>query len=564
MHTRKTIATAILTLIVSTVSAQTFRSIGQQIGLNTYCLDQNIMGGGVAFFDYNQDYYPDIFVIGGEKGNVLLQNNWDGTFSNVSTQAGVELRDKNTVGVAVGDIDKDGDADLFITTASDQANVLLANQGDGTFLNISEQAGITDISWSTSASFGDFNRDGLIDIYVNNYADFATYPFAQNIDACLPNFLYQNLGDNQFINVANELGVADVGCGLAVTFTDYDEDEDADLYVANDFGLTFEANALYLNDLSKNIFESAPFYLGMSFRINSMGIAVGDYDEDGDLDYYTTNIADNLLLRNEKEIFYFRELANLTAVSNPDGTGWGTAFLDYDHDTYLDLVVANGQVIEADFQNNENRLFKGTASAVFEDVSQAAGLADTTRCRGFAMADYDLDGDLDFLFGVVSPTEQADFQTLFYQNELKEQQNWIMVNLQGTASNRDGYGSRIRVVLGDRSLVREADGGSSYLSHSSKAIHFGLGESTSVDSLIISWPSGQQDVYTNLKSNQHLLAIEGKQSLPYSHQEISIFEGDSIFLADAFQTEAGIYHHFTQDEAGNDILLITRLLLEPA
>ncbi|MEM9849704.1 MAG: CRTAC1 family protein, partial [Bacteroidota bacterium] len=543
MHTRKTIATAILTLIVSTVSAQTFRSIGQQIGLNAYCLDQNIMGGGVAFFDYNQDYYPDIFVIGGEKGNVLLQNNWDGTFSNVSTQAGVELRDKNTVGVAVGDIDKDGDADLFITTASDQANVLLANQGDGTFLNISEQAGITDISWSTSASFGDFNRDGLIDIYVNNYADFATYPFAQNIDACLPNFLYQNLGDNQFINVANELGVADVGCGLAVTFTDYDEDEDADLYVANDFGLTFEANALYLNDLSKNIFESAPFYLGMNFRINSMGIAVGDYDEDGDLDYYTTNIADNLLLRNEKEIFYFRELANLTAVSNPDGTGWGTAFLDYDHDTYLDLVVANGQVIEADFQNNENRLFKGTASAVFEDVSQAAGLADTTRCRGFAMADYDLDGDLDFLFGVVSPTEQADFQTLFYQNELKNQQNWIMVNLQGTASNRDGYGSRIRVVLGDRSLVREADGGSSYLSHSSKAIHFGLGESTSVDSLIISWPSGQQDVYTNLKSNQHLLAIEGKQSLPYSHQEISIFEGDSIFLADAFQTEAGVYHH---------------------
>ncbi|MEN0051479.1 MAG: VCBS repeat-containing protein, partial [Bacteroidota bacterium] len=139
MCSNKAIITTVLTLSLwSALSAQTFREISQQIGLNTYCLDETIMGGGVAFFDYNQDYHPDIFVIGGERANVLLQNNWDGTFSNVSVQAGIELRDKYTMGVAVGDIDNDGDKDLFITTAKNQANVLLENQGDGTFVDISE------------------------------------------------------------------------------------------------------------------------------------------------------------------------------------------------------------------------------------------------------------------------------------------------------------------------------------------------------------------------------------------------------------------------------------------
>ncbi|MEM6697320.1 MAG: CRTAC1 family protein, partial [Bacteroidota bacterium] len=563
MCSNKAIITTVLTLSLwSALSAQTFREISQQIGLNTYCLDETIMGGGVAFFDYNQDYHPDIFVIGGERANVLLQKNWDGTFSNVSVQAGIELRDKYTMGVAVGDIDNDGDKDLFITTAKNQANVLLENQGDGTFVDISEKSGITDISWSTSATFGDFNRDGLIDIYVNNYAEFETFPFEQNIDRCSPNFLYQNLGDNQFVNVAEDLSVADVGCGLAVTFTDCDGDLDTDLYVANDFGLTYEANALYLNEYP-NAFQKTARDIGMDYRINAMGIAIGDYDEDGDFDYYTTNIADNLLLESVNKSRFFREVAIQKEVGNPDGTSWGTAFLDYNHDTYLDLAVANGQVIQADFQNNENRLFQGNPERFFEDVSLAVGLADTTRSRGFSMGDYDLDGDLDFLFGVVSPTEQSNFQTLFYKNELEDQQNWIKVNLQGNLSNRDGYGSHLRIVLGDRSLIREADGGSSYLSHSSKEVHFGLGESTTIDSLIISWPSGQQDIYTNVESNQNLLAIESQQYFPYSHQEITIFEGDSIFLADAFQTTAGVYHHFTQNEEGEDVLYITRLSLAP-
>lgn len=559
---KKTISFIFILSIWSAIPAQTFREISKQIGLNTYCLDETIMGGGVAFFDYNQDYYPDLFVIGGERANVLFQNNWDGTFSNVSTQAGIELRNKKTMGVAVGDIDNDGDADLFITTAKDQANVLLENQGDGTFRDISEKAGITDVSWSTSATFGDFNKDGLIDIYVNNYAEFESYPFEQNINQCSPNFLYQNLGDNQFVNVAEDLGVADAGCGLAVAFTDCDGDLDTDLYVANDFGLTFEANALYFNQYPK-AFEEASFAIGMDFRINAMGIAIGDFDEDGDFDYYTTNIADNLLSESVNESRFFREVAIPKEVGNPDGTSWGTAFLDYNHDTYLDLIVANGQVIAADFQNNENRLFQSNDQYFFEDISQIAGLADTTRCRGLSISDYDLDGDLDFLFGVVSPTEQSDFQTLFYKNELEDAQNWIKINLQGTASNRDGYGSHLRIVLGDRNLIREADGGSSYLSHSSKEVHFGLGKHDVIDSLIISWPSGQQDIYTHIRSNQNLLAIENDQYFPYSHQEITIFEGDSIFLADAFQTEAGVYHHFTQDEAGENVLYITRLRLEP-
>lgn len=553
----------LLGIVIPNGHSQTFREISSQIGVNHFCQDRNIMSGGVAFFDYNQDFYPDIFIIGGEKKNTLYRNNWDGTFSNVSRLAGVELADNNTVGVAVGDIDNDGDEDLLITTGIGEPNVLLENNGDGTFTDISKAAGLTAISWSTSASFGDINLDGLLDIYINNYAEFMNYPFASNIDQCSPNFLYLNQGNNQFQEVANEFGVADVGCGLAVTFTDCDGDQDMDVYVANDFGLNFQANELYLNDFPQNKFQPATRAARVQVRINAMGIAIGDYDEDGDFDYYVTNIADNPFFENTTSGRFFRDVASLKKVNNPDGTSWGTAFLDYNNDTYLDLVVANGQVIAANHQNDENRLFQGNAQHTFEDVSQFAGVADTARCRGLSMADIDLDGDLDLMMGVVATNNNGSSSTLIYENNLATNNNWLKLKLQGEINNRNGYGSHIRIVAEDRQFIREVDGGSSYLSHHYNEVHFGLGDLEVVDSLIVTWPTGQQDIYTTIPSNQSIVVIEDNHWLPYTHQEIAIFAGDSIFLAGKFQKEAGVYPHIGANEDGMDsLLVITRLSLE--
>lgn len=552
----------VCTLVSPKAKAQAFRDISANIGINTYCLDRHDMGGGVVFFDYNQDNYPDLFIIGGEAPCALYRNNWDGSFSNVSKTAGLDLADFTTVGAAVGDIDNDGDQDVLVTTSRDFANVLLENNGDGTFTDISEEAGIKELAWSTSASFGDFNLDGLIDIYVSNYAMYQGEPFSQNIRGGYSNFLYQNMGNNQFVNVANGLGVADIGCGLATAFTDSDNDHDADIYVANDFGLSFEPNELYINQYPQNNFDPIASFAGVKVKINAMGIAIGDYDEDGDFDYYVTNIADNPFFENTQSGSLFNDIGIEKGISNPDGTSWGTAFLDYNNDSYLDLVVANGQVIEASHQNDENRLFQGGKEHQFEDVSKTVGIASPKRCRGLSFADMDNDGDLDVLFGVVDANEQAEENALLYQNITANKNNWFKVKLQGTHNNRNGYGSRVRVVIGDRSLIREADGGSSYLSHSFNVIHFGLGNSSTVDSLIVTWPGGHQDIYTHLKANAAVTVVEDSHAYPYRNEAISIFSGDSIFLAGAFRKEEGIYHHFLSDENAVDTaLIITKLTL---
>lgn len=542
--------------------AQSFREISQQVGINAFCQDSHLMGGGVALFDYNNDNYPDLFIIGGEGPNTLLRNNWDGSFSDVSQEAGVALGGLFTMGVAVGDIDNDGDEDLLITTGKENPNVLLQNNGNGSFIDISKAAGIQELAWSTSASFGDFNLDGWIDIYVNNYAIYEEEPFSQHIRGGYANFLYQNQGNNTFVNVAPTLGVADVGCGLAVAFTDCDHDSDPDLYVANDFGLSFEPNELYINAFPEAGFRPAAHTAGVHVKINAMGIAIGDYDEDGDLDYYVTNIADNPFFENTEGGQFFEDVGISKGVNNPDGTSWGTAFLDYNNDTYLDLIVANGQVIEAPHQNNENRLFQGNKDHQFEDVSTKTGLASNQRCRGLSFADLDNDGDLDLLFGIVAEDQQSEDNALLYQNNTANKNNWFKLQLVGRLSNRNGYGSQVRIVLGNRSLIREADGGSSYLSHHSNVIHFGLGNHSSIDSLIITWPGGHQDIYTQLKANKAIKVVETSHWYSNSNQEITIFKGDSIFLAGAFQKQAGIYHHFLSDDNGIDTaLIVTKLTL---
>ena len=223
---------------------QTFREVSAAAGIRHYCLDPHRICGGVAFFDYDGDGFDDLYLTGGRRADRLYRNRGDGTFEDVTKRAGLKfVEDYTTVGVASGDIDNDGDRDLFVTTFEGEPNLLLRNNGDGTFSDISEAAGIDGEVWSTAVSFGDYNLDGFLDIYVANYATYDGLPYDEHLTGGYPNSLYRNNGDNTFEEVAAEAGVDNFdGLTLAVAFVDLNLDGHVDLYVANDFGQIYLEN----------------------------------------------------------------------------------------------------------------------------------------------------------------------------------------------------------------------------------------------------------------------------------------------------------------------------------
>jgi hypothetical protein len=498
-----------------------FVEVGRHAGINHACHDTNRVCGGAAFFDFDKDGYPDLYLTSGTKADKLYRNKGDGTFRDVTKRAGLSfMKEFTTVGVVTGDIDNDGHRDIFVTTADGFPNVLLRNNGDGTFTDISERAGITGTVWSSAAAFGDYDLDGFLDLYVANYATYDDEPYEEHLTGGIENQLYRNRGDNTFEEVAVATGVNNPnGLTLGVAFTDIDGDGDLDLYVANDFGYLFEPNALFQNEWPEAVFTDISGASGTAAEINGMGIAVADYDEDGDFDYYVTNIGGNLLHGNTGK-GTFDNMAQARGVDDSLSTSWGTAFLDYDNDTHLDLLFANGRVLPrynmADFRHvarllnkHENRLFKGDGKGNLIEVSEEVGIADTTRGRGLAVADVDNDGDLDFFVAVVAHSPRIRVRSLLYRNDGGNTTNWLRVRLEGTNSNKDGVGSLVTVVAGGRRWLRQIDGGSSYLSHSSTVAHFGLGTLTQADSVIVRWPGGGQDVVTAVTANQTLHIVEG-------------------------------------------------------
>jgi hypothetical protein len=477
------------------------------MNINHVHLDSNLMGGGVACFDFNNDGYEDIYMTGGTNRDQLFENNQNGTFSEVGISAGLSITGSvKTVGVTTGDIDNDGDRDLFITTSENHNNLLFLNNGNSTFTDISISAGIIDSSWSTSASFGDFNRDGYLDIYVSNYVNYFDLPFYNFLISGTLNKLYLNNNNNTFSDVTMGTSAFNNGGALATSFTDFDNDNDVDILIGNDFGVLYGGNALLRNDYPASTFVDISNSSGIDQEINAMGIAVGDYDEDLDLDYYITNMMGNLLHTNNNDETFNEDAASL-GVNAGNTVSWGTFFFDYDHDSYLDLFVASGGVMSvAPPQLNE--LFQKQQSGIFTSVGLIEGITDTCRSRGAAYGDLDNDGDLDLMvINTYFDTVLAKNASV-YKNEMISINNWIKIDLVGTISNRDAFGSHIRVVANGRSWIREIGGGSSYLSQNSSIAHFGLGSNLLIDSIIVSWPSGYTQIETNINSNQVVTIIE--------------------------------------------------------
>lgn len=500
-------------------NAQSFSDLANDLGMNVQFSSQTLMGGGCAWFDFDNDGFEDIYITGGHNEDALFKNNGNGTFTNVIFEAGfLGTSDKNTLGVVTGDIDNDGFREVFVTTQNSGLgfnhveNFLFYNNGDGTFSDITESAGLEETKWAFSATFLDVNGDTYLDLFVGNYIetplvllDEFNNPVGFGHD-CYLDDLYINQGDLTFTNATEDMQALNIGCCLAVAATDYDGDGDIDLMAANDFGEWVEPSKLFEND--QEYLNDVSAETTCDVEIYGMGIAIGDFDEDLDLDYYSTNIGANVLLQ-QMESGEFQDVAEAMAATDEiagegNAVGWGTFFFDYNNDTYLDLFVSNGHIPVVSWLENDdaqnNRLFQGNEGGVFTDASNELP-TNLFRSRGCAFADYDKDGDLDF--GVVSVHqlfETAQDQFALYHNE-NELGNFIAFDLEGLVCNRDAFGTQVIVHTDGRAFLREVGGGSSHCSQNSSILHFGLGTIESLDSVVVNWPIGPSQVFDSLAVN---------------------------------------------------------------
>ena len=431
-------------------------------------IDRPAQGRGVAAGDYDNDGDLDLFVARYDGPDLLYRNDRGRFFSEVASQAGVGLWG-NTRAAAWGDYDNDGDLDLYVSS-EEEANRLYRNEGNGRFVNATMRAGVGLWGNTRAAAWGDYDNDGDLDLYV--------------ADADGQGVLYQNEGKGRFVK-ATSAGVDSTGTARAATWWDYDNDGDLDLYVAN-----YEANALYQNE-GEGTFSDQTVSAGLDDRGKCIGLAVGDYDNDGDLDLYVCKKGFNALYRNEGEGTFtdVTPAAGVRAVGMSLGASWG----DYDNDGWLDLYVVN-------YYGRPNVLYRNEGEGVFRDVAGSSGVGDEGDGLGVAFADYDNDGWLDLYV-------TNDGSDVLYRNR-GDRHHWLRVRTVGSVSNRDGIGSRVRVVAGALRMIREISGGGGYCSQDGLWAQFGLGEYDTVDSLVVRWPSGAMSLLTSLPADQEVLVRE--------------------------------------------------------
>jgi len=462
------------------LTAQRFKEVNAEAGIENHAVDPDIIAGGVAWLDYNSDRYPDLLMTNGLRAVRLYRNNWDGTFTDVTETASL-LGQSDVMGVVCADFDGDGLTDLFFTTSRGQTCRLLRNTGEGEFRDVTVEAGVTHTSYGASATVGDIDGDGDPDVYVTNYL---AGPEAQ--DGGQPNFLYRNDGDFRFTEIAAAVGLDDAGCGLGATFADLDNDGRQDIYVANDYGYLIEPNEYFRNLFPR--FERRAESSGSAATINGMGVARGDYDNDGDVDIYVTNIRENPLFENTEGGAFFRFQSIQAGVALPELTSWGATFADFNLDGYEDLVVTNGEVAEVDNAAQPMSYFRNNGDGSFTDASATGGMTDLiTMGRGLAVADYNLDGRPDVAVNAVRKAENGTDPALLIRNDGTTAGHWLAVETPPGAT-------RLSLHAGGNTWLREVDGGSSYLSHAAVPVHFGApAGTTNIDSITVSY-AHQPDV----------------------------------------------------------------------
>jgi hypothetical protein len=507
-----------------------------------YIVEAN--GPGIAFFDYDQDGWLDIFLVNGTRHegfppgeaptNHLYHNNRDGTFTDVTEKAGLKHSGWG-YGVSIGDYDNDGYDDLFLTHFG--KNILYHNNGDGTFTEVTEKAGLREAGtrYGTGCTFVDYDRDGHLDLFVSRYIDldlaktpvgganrYCKYkgvsvncgPMGLAKEFCS---LYHNNGDGTFTDVTAKAGILAPGgrFGLSAVAFDYNNDGWPDLFVACDSS----PNLLFRNN-HDGTFTEVGMEAGVAVNGDgqeqaNMGVAVGDYDGDGWLDLFLPHFSDDtpLLLRNVKGEF-FDDLTYAAGMAvNTRYVCWGVGFADLDNDGWLDLFHVTGTVypevekIYPDYKFKTQRVvYRNLGNGSFEEVSDLCGPAvlESHASRGCAFGDFDNDGNLDVL--IMNLSEPPSL----LKNENRSGNHWLVVKLVGTRSNRSAIGARVAVTAGGRRQIREVLSGSSYISQSDLRQHFGLGQAPRVDQIEVRWPNGQGEKVGSVEADQFVTIQEGR------------------------------------------------------
>ena len=513
-------------------------------------------GGGVAWIDYNNDGFPDLFFVNGSSfehwkrrdspRSRLYRNNGDGTFTDVSAGSGLDHTGWG-MGVCVGDYDNDGRDDLYVTYYG--GNVLYHNNGDGTFADVTEKTGTRGHGWGMGCAFGDYDGDGYLDLYVANYLDVDITKLAEPGSApnCtyrnIPTFcgprglpggrdvLFHNNRNGTFSDVTERAGIdRERYAGLGVTWCDYDRDGRPDIYVANDS----TPSSLYHNN-GDGTFSDVAVQAGVAYSSEGqeeagMGTDFADYDNDGWGDLVKGNFSDDVknLYHNNRDGTF----TDVTYVAGLGDVGWlfttfGVKFLDYDNDGWKDILLADGQTFpqmdrypSGITYAERNLLFHNQGNGKFSEVGARSGpgLAIRKVSRGLATADYDNDGDLEIVI-----TNMNDTPDLL-RHARANRNHSVLVKLIGTRSNRDGIGTEVKVVAGGLAQYDTVRSGGSYLSSGDLRLHFGLGSATRVDRLELRWPSappretqsgqisgpGQIETLLNLPVDRLLVIKEGE------------------------------------------------------
>ncbi|HMD86024.1 MAG TPA: CRTAC1 family protein [Terriglobia bacterium] len=545
-------------------SQVTFRDVATEAGITPTLICGNpeknyiveVYGSGCVWFDYNNDGYTDLYIVNGSTienllhpaavknppRNYLFRNNGDGSFTDVTREAHVPGFGWG-VGALAADYNNDGFVDLFVYNYG--PNILYRNNGDGTFTDVTAQAGVAGnrLVWSAGAAFGDYDKDGYLDLYVAGHIDFDLHhPPPPGQPTCTyrdrmvrvcgprglkgaPDALYHNNGDGTFTDVTERAGVVDkaLGYGFAVLLEDLDGDGWPDIVVANDSG----PNYFYRNR-KNGTFEEIGTTAGIAFNgegqeQSNMGIAVGDYDNDGWTDLFISTFAhDNKTLFHNDGKGIFSDVSYPAGLGDPtiNYLGMATFFIDYNNDGWKDIFIVNGHLYpEVDrFFGDEHylqnpQLFANQANGKFLEVSKDVGIAALLLGgRGGAYCDYDNDGDLDMVITTI------DSRPVLLRNDGGNRSgHWLQIKTMGTKSNRDGIGAWVKVVAGNLTQYDRVRTGGSWLSGNDMRLHFGLGTRRGAERVEITWPSGRVDQLSNVSADQVLMVREGEGQIasPY-------------------------------------------------